>query len=485
MTHSRSAKSSAARPAASLLSGLGRQDLNGLEGLEGLEALPDDIDSPLDLASDPGFDLSLNEGARSQRPPRTDGRLYATLVLEHIGTLLTLDATVGEGPLGELRQAAVAVEGDRVVWVGPQAALAQAVVLDDGVERIEVGERLVTPGWIDCHTHLVFAGGREHELDLRVRGASYQEIAAAGGGIAYSMRQTRAASFDELLDQGLHTLSQMLQLGITTCEVKSGYGLDLENELKILEVAQTLGQSQPITIVPTFLGAHTIPPEHRANRSVYVSQLVNKMLPAVCERGLAEFCDIFIESGAFTVEEGRTVLTAAKALGLKLKVHAEQLSHTGAALLAAELGATSAEHLEYATDADLKAMQAAGVVAVLLPGAAFFVGQELPDARRFLDAGVRVAISTDFNPGTSPSFNLPLMGTMAAVRMKMPSQEVLKAVTVNAAAALGREDTLGRVRPGMAADLAVFSVQDLRTLFYRFGVNHCSMVIKAGQMVWP
>lgn len=433
----------------------------------------------------------LGRKASPVRPPRADGRREATLTLERIGCLLTMDPALGAGPLGELRDAAIAMDGDQIVWVGPQSQLASAVVLEDdsdelaGPERLDIGDRLVTPGWIDCHTHLLFAGGREHELDLRIRGASYQEIAAAGGGIAYSMRQTRAASFDDLLDSGLHTLSQMLQLGITTCEVKSGYGLDLESELKLLEVAQTLEQSQPISIVSTFLGAHTIPPEHRANRSVYVDQVVNEMLPEVANRGLADFCDIFIESGAFTVEEGRRILTEARALGFKLKIHAEQLSHTGAAQLAAELGATSAEHLEYATDEDLRALRDAGVVAVLLPGAAFFIGQEFPDARRFLDAGVRVAVSTDFNPGTSPSFNLPLMGTIAGVRMKMPPPEILRAVTVNAAAAVGRAESIGQVRPGMKGDLAVFSVQDFRTLFYRFGANHCSMVIKDGQLAWP
>lgn len=417
-------------------------------------------------------------------------RLAATLVLENIGELLTLEPGKGdtgssEPLLGSLKHAAVAMEGERIVWVGPMSDLSQAVALTDDVERMDVGGRLVTPGLIDAHTHLVFAGGREPEFEMRVKGATYQEIAAAGGGIARTMRATRDASFDDLLDTSLKHLGSMLSQGVTTVEIKSGYGLDVASELKLLEVIQTLGLSQPLSVVPTFLGAHVIPLEHRPHRERYIDMILQEMLPEVQARGLAEFCDIFVEQGAYTIEEARRILTAAAARGLKLKVHAEQLSHTGAARLATELGAVSAEHLEYVNADDLKAMRDAGTVAVLLPGAAFFLGQEFPDARRFLDAGVTVAVATDFNPGSSPTANLTLVGTMAAVRMHMPPAQVLHALTVGAAAALSRSDEIGRIVPGMQGDLAIFDVQDYRTLFYRFGANHCVSVIKAGEVVYP
>lgn len=409
----------------------------------------------------------------------------ATLILENIGSLLTLTPELGEGPLGILPQAAVVMQSDRVTWVGPQAALYACGLDLSGAERIDAAGALALPGLIDCHTHLVFDGSREIDFEARLSGLTYQQIAAAGGGIARTMRATRAASHDTLLDLGLRRMAQMLEHGITTCEIKSGYGLSLADELKCLEVIQLLGKSQPVSVVSTVLAAHVVPPEFRAHREKYVALIRDRILPEVARQGLAEFCDCFVDEGAFTLEEARAILVCAQGLGFKLKVHAEQLTHTGAAGLAASLGAVSAEHLEHVSDADLERMRDAGTVAVLLPGAAFFLGQDFPKARRFLDAGVEVALATDFNPGSSPTFNLPLMGTFGCVRMGLSVAEAIRAMTVGAARAIGREQTLGRIAPGMQADVAVFSVSDHRSLLYQFGANLCQMVIKDGFVVVP
>lgn len=410
--------------------------------------------------------------------------ITADLWVRRIGELLTM-AGDGRGDLGTLKDAAVAVRDGQVVWVGPDAELERHVRLDQAGEGIDAGGKVVTPGLIDCHTHLVFAGSRVNEMELRARGATYLEIAAQGGGISATVRQTRAASFDELLDTTLRRLSRSLEQGVTTVEIKSGYGLDLETELKILRVAQMAGFSHPVDVVPTFLGAHTIPPEHRADREVYIDAILKEMLPQVAEEGLARFCDVFCEAGAFSLEESRRILTAAKDHGLDVRIHAEQLSRSGGASLAAELGAASADHLEYATDEDLRAMAAAGTVAVLLPGAAFFLGQAFPSARRFLDHGVEVALSTDFNPGSSPTQSILLMGTFGVTRMGLTPAEALRALTVGAARALRIDDRVGRLLPGYAADLVLWDVVDPRALLYNFGENPCVMVLKGGAVAHP
>lgn len=409
----------------------------------------------------------------------------AELLLENISNLYTMDYHLAENALGCITGGVVAIADGKILWAGHASTLAEHVKVSAKTERIDVAGRMVTPGLIDCHTHLVFAGSREGEFERKVRGATYQEIAASGGGIVSTMKATREADFDTLLDLGLSRLKFMLEHGVTTCEIKSGYGLNLETELKQLEVIETLNQSQPVSLVPTCLAAHVVPPEYKQDRAGYLRLLTEELLPTVAARKLAECVDVFCDTGAFTLEETREILTVARGLGFKLKVHAEQLSHTGAAGLGASLGAISAEHLEHVSDADLEAMRQAGTVAVLLPGAAMFLGLDFPDARRFLQAQVRVAVATDFNPGSSPSPQLPLMGTLAATRMRLPLPEVLRGMTINAAAAVGRSDRIGRISPGLDADLAVFDAHDHRTLFYHFGMNLCKMVIKQGEVVFP
>ena len=406
-------------------------------------------------------------------------------LLTHAGELISLNPEVGEGPLGILRDAAVAIRNGRIAWLGSSADASHCLDIDEATEIIDLNGRVLTPGLIDCHTHLVFGGGREHEFELRVAGATYEEIAASGGGILSTMQATREADVDELYDSALHRLGVFLSHGVTTCEIKSGYGLDLPSELKMLEVIRMLKDSQPMTIVSTFLGAHALPPEYRDKRETYVECIIDDMLPKVAERELADFCDVFCESGAFSVDESRRILARARELGMKIRIHADQLSASGGARLAAELGASSADHLEHATPDALKAMADAGTVAVLLPGAAFYLGQPFPSLQPFREAGVLLALSTDFNPGSSPSMNLPLMGSIAAVRMGMSCAEAMRAMTLNAAHALGLEHTLGSVQPGKNADLAVFNVRDHRTIFYNYGMNHCTMVFKDGELIHP
>lgn len=409
----------------------------------------------------------------------------AELTMENATELLTLDSSLGEGALGIIRGGAIAMASGEVLWVGTTEALDSEVVMDEETERVDVSGCVVMPGLVDCHTHLVFAGSRQGEFEQRVAGATYAEIAARGGGIVSTMTSTRAASQDTLLDLALYRLSAMLEQGVTTCEIKSGYGLSLQAELKILEVVQTLGFAHAMDVVPTFLGAHSIPPEFKHDRAAYIQLVVDQMIPAVAKNGLAEFCDVFCEEGVFSVEESRLVLGKAKEAGLTPRVHAEQLTPFGGARLAAEVGASSADHLEYVDDGSLEAMRSAGTVATVLPGAAFFLGQAFPDARRIADAGVSIAVASDFNPGSSPTMNLMLCGTMAAVRCGLSPAEVIQGMTSVAARVLGRADRIGCLRPGMAGDAAVFDVADYRTLLYNFGKNHCSMVVKGGELVHP
>ena len=412
-------------------------------------------------------------------------RIKVDLVVTNLAQLVTVDPGRGEGPLGILTNSALAAAGGKIVWIGPESQVTKKVVLDPGGEELDGSGRVLLPGLVDCHTHMVFAGSRQHEFEMRAGGATYQQIAAGGGGISSTMRMTRAAEFDELLDSCLARLTRALSFGITTVEIKSGYGLSVERELTLLKVIRAAAQAHPVGVVPTFLGAHVVPPELRATRETYVRQIIDEMLPVVSAEGLAEFCDVFCEEGAFTVEESRRILTAAKEHGLKLRLHAEQLSQGGGAQLAAELGAISADHLEYATDEAILAMKAAGTVAVLLPGAAFYLGQEFPNARRFLDVGVDVALATDFNPGSSPTWNPLLMGTMAVTRMKMLPHEAITALTLGGAKALARQDQMGSITPGKQADLTLFDVGDWRELLYYFGGNPCSVVVKGGVLVHP
>jgi imidazolonepropionase len=374
----------------------------------------------------------------------------------------------------------VVVRDGRIDWVGPAAAVPP---LPPGTEVIDASGKVVLPGLVDSHTHLLFAGSREDEFEQRLRGRTYQEISAAGGGILATVKRVRAATKEELKALARPRLERMLRLGVTTVEVKSGYGLALANEIKCLEAIAELNAEGPWELVPTFLGAHAVPAEFRNDRNGYLRLLVDEMLPEIARQGLAEFCDVFCEAGVFSLEESERILTRARDLGFRLKMHADELTPLGGARLAARMGAVSADHLLCIDDAGIDALARAGTVATLLPGTAFFLGMPHAPARRLIERGVTVALASDCNPGTCPTENLPLVGTMACTQMKMLPGETLEALTLHAAAALGRADRLGSIEVGKQADLVILDVPDFRHLFYHFGVNHVWRVIKRGRVV--
>jgi imidazolonepropionase len=402
----------------------------------------------------------------------------ADWLLTNINRLVTLAPDTVEGavgPLGVIERGTLAARGGRIVWAGPEAALAAAVdVAAIPLERrMDAGGRAVIPGFVDAHTHFVFAGDRAEEFHLRHAGVSYEELARQGRGILSTVRATRAASAEELRTLGAARLRSFAAHGTTTVEGKTGYGLDLETEARLLEVMEALAAESGLPrIVPTFLGAHTIPPERRgspAGRAAYVDEVCERMLPAFA--GRARFCDVFCEAGAFTVEESRRILTRARDLGYALKLHASQLGPSGGAALAAELGAVSADHLDYASDAELDALAAAGVTGVLLPGCSFTLSIPYPPARRLYDHGLRVALATDFNPGTSYSENMQVMIALAVSAMGMTLEEALTAATLGGASALGMADVVGSLEPGKSCDFAILDGPDERALAYHFGVN--------------
>lgn len=412
-------------------------------------------------------------------------RAPADFLLTGAAELVTVEPTLGDGPLGVLRDGAVVADGGRIVAVGASADVWGAVSLRPGAVEVDARGRVVLPGFVDSHTHLLFAGSREDEFARRVAGASYQEIAAAGGGILATVRATRAAELEELVALGRARLDLVLRHGTTTVEVKSGYGLATEPELRMLEAIGRLRELHPVAVHATFCGAHEVPPEFRGDPDGYVALVVEEMLPAVARRGLAEYVDVFCERGVFTVEQARRVLRAGQALGLRAKFHADEFVATGGAELAAEVGALSADHLLAARLEGIRAMQAAGVTATLLPGTACFLGLPYAPARRFLETGVRVALATDFNPGSSYTPNMQLIVSLACTQMRMTVEEALEAATLGGARAMGLADAVGSLRPGKACDLAVLAVPNHRHVPYLFGVNHVAVVVKGGRLVWP
>ncbi len=401
-------------------------------------------------------------------------------VLRNITQLATCPPGNPQEDAGLVSNAAIAWQDQKIQWVGLEKDLPSRFSREP---VIDCERRIVIPGLIDCHTHLCFGGWRAEEFALRIGGAGYQEIAAAGGGISSTVTATRASSLGELRRKANRALDAMLKLGVTTVECKSGYGLDLANELKLLEVYRLLDQSHAIDLVPTFLGAHAIPPEYRKNREKYVDLLCEELIPAVAREGLAKFCDAFVENGAFTTSEARKILTTASRHGMKIKIHADQLSDSGGAALAAELGAVSAEHLEYVSADGIKALARAGTVAVSLPLASFYLGEPYLPARSLLAAGVPVAVATDFNPGSAPSFHLPLAMTMACIHQRMTAQEVLNGATTVAARAISAEDRIGSLLPGYHSDLAIIDAPSLNHWLYHFVPNACIRVLKNGSWV--
>jgi imidazolonepropionase len=362
-------------------------------------------------------------------------------------------------------------------WTGPEKELPAEY---RQAERLDAGRRLVIPGLIDCHTHLAFAGWRADEFEQRIQGRSYLDIARAGGGIMATVRQTRAASEEDLLRRSAGFLEQMLALGVTTVECKSGYGLEPETELRLLRVYRRLAGVQPVRIVPTFLGAHVVPPEFSHDRAGYVDLLINQLVPEVARQGLATCCDVFVEESAFTRDEALRILKAGQALGLAAKLHADQLTSGGGAELAAELRALSADHLEHVSQRGAAAMAAVGVVAVSLPLASLYLGQPPMPARQLINAGVAVAVATDFNPGSAPSYHLPLALTLACTLQRMTPSEALKGATVYAARALGLETEIGSLETGKAADFAIIDAPDVNQWLYHLRPNACVLAVAGG-----
>jgi imidazolonepropionase len=356
--------------------------------------------------------------------------------------------------------------------------------IDADCEVVDADGRIVLPGFVDAHTHPVFAGTRVNEFEQRIEGATYQEIAARGGGIQSTVNRTRAASLDELVAAGKRYVAWFLRGGTTTIEAKSGYGLSLEDEVKMLRAIRRLDAETALRYVPTFLGAHSIPVEYRARRSEYVSLLIDEMLPQIAQQKLAEFCDVFCEENVFTTDEAWRILTAARCHGLGLRIHADQLSLGGGAKLAAELATITADHLEH-TDADgIAALKTAGVQPVLLPGSVYALGSShYPAARQMIDAGLAVVLATDFNPGSSPTPSMLTILSLAATQMKLTPAEAITAATINAAYSLNRGDQLGSLEPGKVADLVIHDTKDYRELAYFFGVNHAWQVYAAGARV--
>ncbi len=413
----------------------------------------------------------------------------ADLLVENAAQLLTLaapkEAAGAEEKLGILDRGTLAVRSGRIVWAGPAGQCSRNVSLLAGGKELDASGKVVVPGFVDSHTHLLFAGTREREFELRLQGATYQEIAASGGGIKSTVENTRKASREELAAIGRKNLDSMLSLGTTTAEAKSGYGLSTKDEIKMLEVLRDLGREHPVEIVPTFLGAHEIPPEYSGKIGDYVRLVIEEMIPAVAEKRLAIFCDVFCEKGVFSLEDSRLILEAAKRHGLATKVHADELTPLGGAELAAELGAVSADHLLFISEKGMEAMAEKGVVATLLPGTAFFLfmGRYAP-ARRMISKGVTVALASDFNPGSCMTESLPLITTIACTQMRVTPAEALIGVTLNAAKALKKESEIGSLEPGKQADLLILDIPDWRQISYHFGVNHVQTVIKKGKVVW-
>jgi imidazolonepropionase len=379
-----------------------------------------------------------------------------------------------------IRNGSIAVRGDRIVAVGAQSDLHSRY---HPARRLDARLGTVVPGFVDAHTHPVFAGTREDEFEMRTRGATYIEISRSGGGILSSVRGLRAASREELLTNLLLRLDRFLELGTTTIEAKSGYGLTLEDEIKSLETLAHASKQHPVEIVPTFLGAHDIPPEHKTHPAAYVTHLIEEMLPRIASANLAEYCDVFAETHTFTIEQSRSILVRAGELGMRARIHADQLTRSGGAQLAAELRAASADHLEHVDDAGIDALAAAGVIAVLCPVVPLFLRleQEAP-GRRLVDRGVGVAISTDFNPGSCYLQSLPAAMAWAALRYRMSAAEVLTAATLNAAASIGRADRIGTLEPGKQADIVCLDVPNHRHLVYEHGRNAVRWVVKKGRV---
>lgn len=406
-------------------------------------------------------------------------------LIYNIGTLQTPlgsfpHAGAAQGENRKYHNAAVLCDGGVIRAVYENGALPE---VSADTQTIDAQGRLVTPGLIDAHTHLVFGGWRQNEIPLKLKGAGYLDILRAGGGILSTVRATRKASEEELFEKSRAFLDELMAQGVTTAELKSGYGLDMETELKQLRVIKRLNEAHPMDAVATYLGAHAIPEEYALRSGEYIDFIISDMLPEIKRQGLAEFCDVFLETGVFGVEESRRLLTAAREMGFGLKIHADEIDELGGSQLAGELGAVSAEHLIATGERGMEALARGGVTAVLLPCTSLYLNKSFARARDMIAHGIPVAVATDFNPGSCPSLNIGLCMTMAYLKYRMTPEEILSAVTINAACAVNRGGSSGTIEPGKKADMVIWNAEDMEMLCYRMGSNLAGTVIKNGAIV--
>ncbi len=412
------------------------------------------------------------------------------IVIKHANELVTMNSKFGVPRIGKgmkelaiINDGALAIKDGKIIFVGTTEELMNSVKIDEKTIQIDATNKLVTPGFIDPHVHLIFAGSRENELTMKLAGKTYLEILEAGGGILKTVRETRKATIEELVENGKSILDKMLKHGTTTVEAKSGYGLSTKDEIKSLEAVRVLDEQHPIDLVPTFLGAHAIPPEFKGRTDEYVELVISEMLPKVAEKGLAEFCDVFCEKGIFSVDQTRKILLAAEKLGIKKIIHIDEIVDTNGAALAAEIKAVQTGHLLQSNDAGLKAMAKAGVIAILLPGTPFcLMMKDYAPARKMIEYGIPIAIATDLNPNCWTESMLMTI-VLSCYNMKMSPAEALTAATINAACAIQRESEIGSLEVGKKADIAIFEVPNYYFLSYQFGINLVSKVIKNGKIV--
>ena len=409
------------------------------------------------------------------------------LIIKNIGKLVTMQGSffprIGKemNKLDIIENAYIAISSGEIYEVGTGEDYLKLV--DEHTKIDDANGLLVTPGLIDSHTHLVHGGSRENEFSKKLNGVPYIQILQEGGGILSTVNSTKNATFDELYDKAKKSLDRMLEFGVTTVEGKSGYGLELDTEMKQLEVAHKLNENHPVDLVHTFLGAHAIPPEYKGNNEAYIKLLVEEIMPKVKELDLAEFCDVFCEEGVFSVEESEYILSKAKKLGYKLKIHADEIVPIGGAELAARLGCVSADHLMAASDEGLQDMSKKGVIANILPGTSFNLNKKSADGRKMIDMDVPVSLSSDYNPGSCPSENIQFVMQLGCLNLKMTPNEVLTAVTINAAHCIDRANEIGSIEVGKKADIAIFDAPNVEYLMYHFGINHIDRVYKEGKLV--
>jgi imidazolonepropionase len=415
-----------------------------------------------------------------------------TLLITGASQLLTLRGTSPRrsdslSDLAIIKDGALLIRDSQILAVGTRAKI-ESNPTARSAEKLDVAGRVILPGFVDSHTHLIHAASRAEEYELKIKGASYEEIARKGGGILNSVKKLRAATSQALKARAASALQEFASYGTTTIEAKSGYGLDVASELKVLSLHKELSSEQPVEIASTFLGAHVVPAEFRKHpdgAEKYIRLLIEQLLPEVAAQNLAEFCDVFCDRGAFTREQSEHILQEGQSHGLTPRLHAEQLSNTGATQLAVQLGAASCDHLEQITAADIRALAKSNTVATLLPGCDFhLVLKQYAPARNLIDAGAIVSLATDYNPGTSPTVSMPMILSLACTQLRMTPAEAIAAATINAACALRREKRIGSLEPGKQADLAVFDVEDYREIPYYFGMNRCWMTIKRGEIIY-